>query len=232
MFEIINPRDHTMKFGILHPFFDKLFWLLNSLTLFEWFKRAGALICQKLSGSSIHKVAYKRTAGDIYILFKWGFVIWLLESSINNSFATSIVWYLIYTNIYTFFYSMIWKIQNHTMDSRWARRRFLNLLQAIAFSFVAFAYLYYIPYATDMYWDKTPHTYLHAFWYSISNSVAGNYDRIKPLSTWGDSVSMIQFLIMFIFAAIIISKAIPDDGQPDLTNDITLRDTTLTSTES
>jgi hypothetical protein len=46
-------------------------------------------------------------------------------------------------------------------------------------------------------------------WYSISNSLAANYNFVLPNSDFANSVSMIQLLVTFVFVTIILGKSIP-----------------------
>lgn len=50
---------------------------------------------------------------------------------------------------------------------------------------------------------------LHAIWFSMSNSVAANYAVVAPKDGIGNTVSMMQLVITFVFVTIIISRSIP-----------------------
>ncbi|MDP1728490.1 MAG: hypothetical protein Q8M15_17025 [Bacteroidota bacterium] len=82
------------------------------------------------------------------------------------------------------------------------------LLLAIAYSNFTFAYLYRVSYTNDFTWPDSASS-LNAIWYSISNSLAANYDEVKPLTSFGNSIAMIQLIITFIFVTIILSKSVP-----------------------
>ena len=128
-----------MENGFLYSAFKTTIDNLKYLNLVELFKTVAVKI------NPNKKVSYSRIATDIFIVLKWFllFVIWILSKT--NCFLTFFVWYLIATNIYTYFYYHIWcdealDTSGHNNDR--IRRRFMNLILAVAFSDFCFAYLY------------------------------------------------------------------------------------------
>lgn len=191
-----------MKNGLIYTGFKFLFKKLKYINLVELFKFVA------IKFNPRQKLEYSRLGTDFFIIFKWILLILFWLTGLSNSFITFLVWYLILTNIYTYFYYHIWiddalDTSNHDNDR--LRRRFLNLLLALAFSDFSFAYLFRFPYKLNFI-DQGSGNFL---WYSISNSLAANYSVVQPSSTCGNSVSMIQLIFTFIFVAIIISRSIP-----------------------
>lgn len=194
--------------GILYFLADKIIALLNLFNLFELFKTIGRYFGRNKVEPK-EKVKLIRIWVDVYIFLKWSAILLLYVESLPLELTSIIVWYLIFSNIFTFFNYFIWQAQNAKHDHHRQKRRFVNLVQAVFFSHFAFANLFYTTYSKDFSWASGK-SYLGSLWYSISNSVSGNYDLVKPLTTLGYSVSMIQFLITFLFVSIIITRAVPE----------------------
>lgn len=184
----------------------------GSKKLFDFFQKLNILELIKFLGRKKVKIKEKSIANwvDFFTLTKFALIIILWGFSINNVVAAIFVWYLIISNLYTFIYYLIWKKNGVNQPNiERLQRRFLKVILAIFFSDLCFAYLYDCIYFFDMDWSNSKSNPLSALWFSISNSVAGNYDQVKPLSNVGYNVSMIQFTLTFIFIAVILNRAIP-----------------------
>lgn len=200
-----------MKNGIIYIFAKWLLDNLKHLTLVEWFKYFGAKL--NPDKNSIDKrLAYSRVSVDLFIILKWLFILILAKLDLSNCFLTFFVWYLLLTNIYTYFYYHIWteealNTENFAIDR--IRRRFINLMLAVGYSDLCFAYLYKLPYVKELQWQDNSVTFLKSIWYSISNSLAANYEGVSASSDFGNSIAMTQLIITFIFVTIILGKSIP-----------------------
>ncbi len=199
-----------MKNGFIYQITDTIINSIKYINLVELFK----IIALKLNPEkeNIEKqLTYLRNSVDIFIVLKWSFIIIIWTYKIDSSIILLIVWYLIITNFLTYFYYHSWKdeilIDNH-YDIYRIKRRFLNLIFAVFFSIFSFSYLFNIPYRNDFYWgnDYSP---LNSFWFSLSNSLTAGYDKIKPITDVGHSITMIELVISFLFITIIISNSIP-----------------------
>lgn len=200
-----------MKNGILYTFFKLIFDNFRFLTLVEFFKFLAKKINPKKNNLD-YKLLYSRNAVDIFMLLKWMFILIIARFSYSNNFVLIIVWYLLITNIYSYFYYHIWSdeaLNTSSFEKDRIRRRFLNLILAIGFSNFCFAYLYKLPYHLDFNWSNNIITFQKAIWFSLSNSIGGNYNAVKPINDFSNSVSMIQLIITFIFITIIVGKSIP-----------------------
>ena len=62
-------------------------------------------------------------------------------------------------------------------------------------------------------WENGETSILRSVWYSVSNSLTASYGQVAPSSDLGNSVSMIQLLIMFAFLTIIIGGSVPQTRQ-------------------
>ena len=200
-----------MKSSFLYQILNKLLNSMKYINLVELFKFIGRKLTPKNSLIET-RINYSRTSVDIFIVAKWLFILILILFDVTNTWLVIAVWYLLFANLYTYFYYHTWSseiLNDRYFDTTRIKRRLLNLLLAIFYSVFGFAYLYYIPYSTEFIWaGKTPN-FLHSLWYSLSNSLTASYDQVRPITDVGNSISMIQLIIMFIFVTIIIGGSIP-----------------------
>jgi len=203
-----------MEKGPIYKSIDYILSGLVYINLVELFK----FLSQKLSSktaSLTNKRRNLRISVDLFILIKWIFIGLLVFSNKAYPITTIIAWYLIFTNLYTYFFYHTWStdiLKDKFFDIDRIKRRFLNLFLAIFFTIFTFAYLYFVPYSNEFYWESSA-TFLHSFWYSVSNSLTASYSQVFPLSDLGNSISMIQLLIMFLFLTIIIGGSVPQIPQ-------------------
>lgn len=199
-----------MRNGFIYVIIKFVIDKLCLLNLVEYFKKIGKALNPVKTNRDMEAI-YTRVATDIFIVLKWLFIAILWVCGATSPWIAGIVWYLIITNLYTYFFHHIWTDEaldtSHFTNDR-IRRRFLNLLLAIAFSDIAFAYLYRFPYMHELNWTTAPNS-LHAIWFSVSNSLAANYSVVSPVTGLGNNAAMVQLLITFVFVAIIISRSIP-----------------------
>ena len=179
-----------MKNGILYIIFKFILDNLKHLTMVEWFKQIAKKLNPKKNDNN-YKLAFSRTSVDIFIILKWLFILIISKFALTNDFLTVFVWYLLITNLYSYFYYHIWTdeaLNTDGFEMDRIRRRFINLILAVGYSDLCFAYLYKFPYTSYFEWsDKTP-TFLKSIWFSISNSLAANYEAVKPLNDFSNSV--------------------------------------------
>jgi hypothetical protein len=200
-----------MNNGPIYSGVDEILKYSRYLNLVELFKFVATKLTPTNASQAI-KLRYLRTSVDIFIILKWIFILILIYTGANNPLATIITWYLLATNLYTYFYLHTWSSEALTdpyMDIDRIKRRFLNLLLAIFFTLLTFTYLYEFPYSSQFVWACGSSSFIHSFWYSVSNSLTASYNQVVPSSELGNSVSMIQLLIMFAFLTIIIGGSVP-----------------------
>lgn len=196
-----------MKNGLLYPIINFIIDILKYFNLVEIYKNILVTIFNKYN-----KLTVNRFAIDSFIILKWIFIIVILYSKSTNCFLTILVWYLLYSNLYTYFYYHIW--HNDTANDQYnsperIRRRFINLLTSIGFSNMCFAYLYRLPYLAEFEWsEKIPLT-TKSIWFSFANSLTANYEFVKPISKVGVDLTITQLIISFIFLTMILGNSIP-----------------------
>lgn len=200
-----------MKNGFIYPLFNKLFEKLCYLNLVEFFKYLANLFNKQKSEEEVVRT-FNRFGTDVFILFKWVLVFILWKFKFSNPILTITVWYLIVTNLYTYFIYHVWhkdalKTENFVIDR--SKRRFLNLMLAIVFSVFCFGYLINVPYINAFTWGDNPATFVHALSFSFSNSLAANYNVVAPSTDEGNMICNLELLITFFFVTIILSRSIP-----------------------
>lgn len=194
-----------MKNGLIYVFFNSIIEGLKYFSLVELFK----WLASKMFVTNNSKA--RKIAVDIFILLKWSFVLSAFIYRWNNPLFNILVWYLIFTNIYTYFYYHVWdKDSLHTdLKIDRVRRRFLNLLLSVGFSNFCFAYLYRFSYYDHFKWiGKSEHS-LSAVWFSMANSLTSNYEFVVPKTQFGNELALMQLFLSFMFFTIILAKSIP-----------------------
>lgn len=200
-----------MKNGIIYFILKKVLDGLNYLSLVELFKYI-AIKAYSNAANSQSRITASRMAVDIFIILKWLFILLAFLNGWSSSFMTVLVWYLIYSNLYTYFFYHLWNresMNTENFDIERVRRRFITLMLSIGFSNICFAYLFRVPYLTDFEWsDKIPLN-AKAVWFSFANSLTANYEFVKPITQNGASITITQLIISFVFITLILGKSIP-----------------------
>lgn len=196
-----------MKNGLIYPIVDFLIITLKHINLVELYKKLLVTIFKNQDRLTINRIAI-----DSFIIIKWIAVILLLINHVSNLLTTIVVWYLLFSNLYTYFYYHIWindtANDQHNTPER-IRRRFLNLLTSIGFSNLCFAFLYRFPYLGDFEWsEKLPLT-TKALWFSFANSLTASYEFVKPITKDGVNLTIMQLIISFVFLTMILGNSIP-----------------------
>lgn len=200
-----------MKTGFIYEVSRVVIEAFRFLSLVELFKLIGAKL--NTNNNDIEQeLTFKRNAVDIFIVLKWAFVSILWIYGVSAHWTTIAVWYLLITNLCTYFYYHIWadealNTENFARDR--VKRRFLNLMLAVAFSVFCFAFLYQFSYAGELNWNGKSPAALYSIMFSISTALAANYEGVKPHTDLGNIVCTIELLFTFVFATIILSRSIP-----------------------
>ena len=84
--------------AIIEPLFiENIIFALCFLNLVEFFKFIAIKLLPK------RKILAKRLAVDLFIILKWALVTLLWYNNVKSIFVNYVVWYLIFTNIFTYF---------------------------------------------------------------------------------------------------------------------------------
>lgn len=202
-----------MHKGIIYKTFDWLVETLNYINLVEILKKVVSTFFKKKKD----KISASRATVDIFIILKWLFIslIWFWE--IKSSCVNYLVWYLIATNLFTYFYHHTWtkNLQDNTFDLDRLKRRYLNLLLAIGFNLLCFGYLVAEPFASNYSWELGYPTFLDSIFHSASNLLITDYEPVGILSNIGSQLTIIETITTFIFLTIILSNSIPQHKEKD-----------------
>jgi len=182
--------------------------MLKRLNLVEYFKSEFQYWGIHAYGYPKSNESYRKLANlgiDTFITFKWLIVtiLWLWEQ--ETAFAEALVWYLIISNIYTYFYYHAWDVSSGSLTKERSQRRFVNVLLSMAFSIFCYGYLYAVPYHCDFnlgihngFWDM--------IYFSTANSFTVTYGDVELLNTTARMVSSSQLAVTFIFVLIVASS--------------------------
>lgn len=200
-----------MKNGIIYSLLKKVLDGLNYLSLVELFKYAAVKIFANTNNLQ-SRITASRIAVDVFIILKWFVIILAFLNGWTSTFWTVLVWYLIYSNLYTYFYYHLWSreaMNTEIFDIERVRRRFITLMLSIGFSNLCFAYLFRVPYLMDFEWSDRIPLNTKAIWFSFANSLTANYEFVKPITQDGASLTVTQLIISFVFITLILGKSIP-----------------------
>lgn len=154
-----------------------------------------------------------------FIIIKWIFVILAIYFAWAQGAIEIVVWYLIFNNLHTYFLNHLWEAR-FNFPIQVFRRRFLNLIQAIVFSNVAFAYLYTFQYSTNF--KRICGFEYNEFWtelkFSFANSISNtnhNYFDLNKLDHFVGNVTVTQLILTFVFISILLATSLNPPNQSD-----------------
>lgn len=194
-----------MKNGFIYILSTRIIQIFYYTNLVEGFKYLIGLLGKNKERK------FKNFAIDLFIVLKWILIgaIWLFDKS--NLFLTVLVSYLIWTNLFTYFYYHVWATPKKIKSDR-IQRRFISLFLAFAYSNFSYAYLYHSYFKRHFMVSEGFDRKLSFLNYSNFNSLFSEYSIISPIDNTGYILTFSQLAITFIFASIILSKTIPENG--------------------
>jgi hypothetical protein len=190
--------------------------------LVELFKFIGRFYA-KLSLKKDEKVSvdiirsYSTIAIDIYQIFKWGLLVFFWLSENNSLTSKLIIYYLIYSNLFVYFYYHTWGSKYKQRNDREAlKKNFLNYLMAIAFYLFSYAYLYKFHYNGMILIDSkllniSVLDSINAIYLSISTAFTLTFGGFQPLTQEVRVVFLSELINTFLFFTIIVSNSIPSN---------------------
>lgn len=155
---------------------------------------------------------------DGFIVFKWALVGGLFWFAQSGWFAAVAVSYLLFFNVFSYFYYHGWGSDHEPPKLSWEaaqqrdRRRLISFLQAFFFSFLGFAYLYAVQLPDRLEWPTSPNG-LDAIFLSLSNSFTLTYNGFQPCDQLARGVLLLQVLNVFVFLTVLIGNAVPSVGR-------------------
>ena len=198
--------------GFIYPIFDKLIGVLYYTNIVELFKYIAKCIPKHQNKTDKEDfISYANIGIDIYQIFKWSMLIifWFFEY--KNQASKFIIYYLIYSNLFVYFYYHVWgsKYKQRT-DRKTLNRKFLNYLSAIAFYLLCYAYLYQMHFSEIIKWPDNLIDSTNAIYLSIANAFTLTYGGFMPLTQEARVVFMSELINTFLFFTIIVSNSIPN----------------------
>ncbi len=215
MQNVNEMRNKKMQNGFIYPIFNLIVQTIKKLNLVEYFKKVSMYcfeIYKKNTLSQDKKIQVANVAIDLYQLFKFGvlFVFWVY--AIDNNFSKWLIYYLIYSNLFTYFYYHVWgSSYTQKINKDKNNRRFLNSLLAIMYYILCFAYLYQFHYSEMITWADDKVDWINAIYLSVANAFTLTYGGFAPLTQQIRIIFMSELINTFLFFTIIISNSIPNN---------------------
>jgi hypothetical protein len=199
-----------MQNGFIHFIFDALIKTGRFINLVEYFKKAAQLFYLLRSPDRKDDNAYLRKAAnigiDVFILLKWILVgvFWVIN--LQHVLVTIVVWYLLVSNIFTYFYYHTWNLAPNTPETtERSQRRFLNVLLSMGYSVFCYAYFYDVIYTSHFLWGEHSSP-IDMLYFSTANALTVTYGDVSLLDTTARVLCASQLAITFIFVLIIASS--------------------------
>lgn len=210
-----------IKNGFIYPFLDGTVNLLKHCNLVELFKFVAKYYAHLSSKNGApakpeELISASNIAIDTYQLFKF-LMLWLLWSASSNGFFSEVAaYYLIFTNIFTYFYYHTWGSKFQQRQDRDAQnRRFANLIIAIIFYLLCYAYLYQGPYRDLINWPGNQVNFDSSIYLSVATAFTLSSEGFSAKLPTIKLVFMGQHLLAFLFFAIILAGSIPNHTQKE-----------------
>ena len=200
--------------GFLYPSFDIIIRFLYYTNIVELFKFVAKLIARCIYQDKITNeklITYANIGIDIYQIFKWSILIIFWMFNYNTEISKIIIFYLIYSNLFVYFYYHVWGSKfKQRQDRATLNRKFLNYLLAIAFYLTCYAYLYQIHFQDMITWPDNIIDSTNAIYLSIANAFTLTYGGFTPLTQDVRVLFMSELINTFLFFTIIVSNSIPN----------------------
>lgn len=203
-----------MKNGFIYAFTDTFLNCLNKLNLVEFLK----FIAKRLTKEQYKELENMNIAIDVYIVMKWVAIICFWYNSLNGLIYVLVTGYLIFTNLQTYFYYHVWStraVVNEQISIDRVRRRFVNLILAIGYSVVCYAYLYQVCYPSHFInWPSNFSPWLYSLHFSLTTAIKGS-GNLAPVTNTALLIMTSQFVSTFIFLSIMLSRSVPQFTQKE-----------------
>ena len=202
-----------MKNGLLVPAVHCIIRVCYWLNVVEYVKLFSICI-YATHRSGDFTVEHKRLAAslgiDFFQLAKYLAIVILLLYDIPLVWTKYVVYYLITSNAFIYFYYHAWGsqyLQRDDLNSQ--RRRLLNLLLAIVFYILCYAYLYKVHFAQHIQWPDGQIDTTNAVYLSVANAFTLTYGGFAPKTQIVRVLFMSELINTFLFFTIVVSNSIP-----------------------
>lgn len=211
-----------MNNGFIYPLFDamvKFLYYCNLVELFKFIAKLYTKISYERKDKDIPVqsiISSSNIAIDIYQIFKWGMLFILWACSVNSIAAKLLIYYLLFSNLFTYFYYHVWGSKySQRIDKDTLNRKFLNSLLAISYYLFCYAYLYQIHYSQMILWPDNVVDFKNSIYLSVSNAFTLTYGGFEPITQTIRMVFMSELINTFLFFTVIITNSIPNHAGKD-----------------
>lgn len=195
---------------------DHVVCLLQRLSLVEWLKWLGIKFSRASQAEEKRKLA--NFVIDVFIFMKWAVLLSAWYFDFSSPVFVAVIAYLLLMNIHTYFWYHLWVVENPkmTVDSHQRdRRRFVNLVLAMAFSICAYAYFYHRILPEQFEWPTFTSRWAAALKYSLGNALTSSTGDLIPKSTGTYLLTASQLAMTFVFAAMLLNNSLPKVHRED-----------------
>lgn len=202
-----------MKNGFIYPITNMLVMLLRQLNFVEYVKKVFSWVVSKYRRRALSEdetISVKNFAIDCFMIAKWLFVILAIIFGFSAKWIELVIWYLIASNLFTYFYYHVWGsgfALRDDVDSQ--RRRYVNFLLSLGFYIVCYTYLYQFRYALEIGWPGDVVDTVNAVYLSVANAFTLTYGGFLPLSQTARVLFATELINTFFFFTIIIVNSVP-----------------------
>ncbi|MEG3620153.1 hypothetical protein V5T82_16940 [Magnetovibrio sp. PR-2] len=207
-------KNSKYKYGFIYPTAKSIITLLRLLNLIEWLKVFSGyfyLFCNGEDASKDGDRKAKSIAIDVYMILKWGLVLFAIYYQVSSTIMGYVIWYLIASNLFSYFYYHAWSgILPVKKDLPHQQRRFLAFMLSLAFYLVCYAYLYEYQYSDLIAWPDGCVNTTNALYLSVATAFTLTYGGFQPLVQEARVLFASELINTFFFFVIILSKSIPD----------------------
>lgn len=208
-----------MQNGFIYPLTCWLVSALKAVNAVEYLKQVFAWTYRRYKRRGLTEeeiIAAKNVAIDSFMALKWLIVAGAICFGCQSFMMLFVVWYLIASNLFTYFYYHVWGsgfALRVDLDSQ--RRRYVNFVLSLAFYIVCYAYLFQFQYSVEIQWPDRLVDTTNAIYLSIANAFTLTYGGFAPKSQTARILFASELINTFFFFTIIISNSIPSHHGKD-----------------
>lgn len=212
-------KETSFDNGIIYPVVEMTINILFYLNIIEWLKKISdyfTILYFKNKTSRVRGIKIRRNKNiviDLFIVAKFYFLLIILFNQNDTVWIQIIVWYLLLSNVYTYFYYHLWcddALLERNQTIHRVRRRFINLFVSVLFMMLCYVYLYSIMIPKHFSLENPEsNNIMISFIYAIAQSFAVDYEGMKSITNIGATIEITQVLNMFIFISILLAKSLP-----------------------
>lgn len=152
---------------------------------------------------------------DSFIFLKWLFIYVIWTTATNHWLAVTGAVFLLIMNLHTYFWYHLWAVDNNPVSKGSElreRRRFVNVILALAYSVMIYGYLYHRVINNGFEWPQNYNVpdWVTSLIFSFGNALTGYSGDLKPISMLAQITTSSQLLMTFIFVAMLLNNSIPN----------------------